>query len=79
MNRRYEGVGYFEEQWRNPPAPFNPDYDPKARGRYEEVTRSMEEDGFYKQNDREACRIEWRQRYEALVARDLAADRQGQA
>lgn len=79
MTKPYEGVGYFEEQWRNPPPPFNPNFDPKAHGRYEEVTRSMEADDFYRGNYRETCAAEWRRRYEALVARDLAADRQDQA
>ena len=61
----YEGVGFFEEQWRNPPPPFNPNFDPGAKARYERVTRSMEADGFYSSHTREECKEEWRRRYEA--------------
>lgn len=71
MNKPYESVGFFEEHWRNPPDPFNPDYDPKAKGRYDEVTNGMKADNFYAGHSREECRLEWRRRYEALVERDL--------
>lgn len=70
--KQYQGVGFFEHQWRHPPPPFNPLFDPKAKARYAEVSRSMEDDGFYEANDREACRIEWRRRYDLLEARDKA-------
>lgn len=46
------------------PPPFNPDYDPKAHKRYERVTKSMVDDGYYKNHTREECNQEWRKRYE---------------
>lgn len=61
----YEGVGFFENQWRNPPAPFNPLFDPGAKKRYERVTKSLERDNFYANHTREECKAEWGRRYEA--------------
>jgi hypothetical protein len=55
-------------EWANPPAPFNPLYDPKAKDRFSAVTASMESDDFYASHTREECRIEWKRRYDALVA-----------
>ena len=66
MTKPYEGVGFFEEQWRNPPAPFNPLFDPKAKDRYAAVTRSMEKDDYYANHSREECKAEWARRYDAL-------------
>ncbi|MBS7671751.1 hypothetical protein [Croceicoccus gelatinilyticus] len=59
-------VGFFQNAWNNPPAPFNPLYDPAAKGRYAAVTASMEADNFYAGHTREECKVEWRRRYEAL-------------
>ena len=70
MVKPYEGVGFFQEQWRNPPPPFNPLFDPKAKDRYARVTRSMEEDDFYASHTREECKAEWRRRYKELEAID---------
>lgn len=72
MGKPYEGVGFFEKQWQNPPAPFNPDFDPKAKARYSAVTKSMEDDDFYAAHSREECRDEWRRRYDEFKARDDA-------
>ena len=66
-------VGFFEDQWNNPPPPFNPDFDPLAKGRFERVTASMEADNFYEGRSREECASEWRRRYEALKEQDEAA------
>jgi hypothetical protein len=57
---------YFEYIHYNPPAPFNPDYDPKAANRYNLVTASMEADDFYSTHTREECKDEWRKRYDKL-------------
>ena len=57
------GFGYWHK---NPPAPFNPLYDPGAKARYAAVTKSMEADGFYDNHTREECAAEWRRRYEEL-------------
>jgi hypothetical protein len=48
----------------NPPAPFNPNFDPEAKNRYRCVSDSMERDGFYDTHNREECRIEWKLRYD---------------
>ena len=66
MAEPYQGAGYFENHWRNPPAPFNPDFDPKAKARFEAVTKSMEDDDFYATHTREECKDEWARRYNAL-------------
>jgi hypothetical protein len=43
---KYTGVGFFEHAWNNPPPPFNPDFDPKARARWAKVSQSMEDDDY---------------------------------
>lgn len=73
MANKYDGVGFFEQAWKNPPAPFNPKFDPKAKDRYAAVTKSMEDDDFYASHTREECRDEWRRRYEEREAREAAA------
>jgi hypothetical protein len=60
-------VGFFHQQWANPPAAFNPYFDPKAKARYAAVTASMEADGFYGTHTREECKAEWARRYISLV------------
>jgi hypothetical protein len=65
----YTGVGAFANEWRNPPAPFNPDYDPGAKARYAAVTASMKADDFYRSHTREECKDEWSRRYDALRAK----------
>lgn len=52
----------------NQPAPFNPDFDHKAKGRYVTVTNSMEADGYYSDHTLEECGIEWARRYAAYKA-----------
>lgn len=64
-------TGGLDYHWKNPPAPFNPLYDPKAKDRYAAVTASLEADGFYKTHTREECKEEWRKRYEDLKERGL--------
>lgn len=59
-------VGMFTFWWNNPPSPFNPAYDPKAKARYAKVTTSMESDGFYSNHTRQECAAEWRRRYDEL-------------
>jgi hypothetical protein len=73
MTRSYEGVGFFEQAWKNPPAPFNPLFDPKAKDRFAAVTKSMEADNFYASHSREECRAEWRRRYDEREAADAAS------
>ncbi len=68
MRLNYEGVGWFQHHWRNPPAPFNPDFDSKAEARYAKVSRSMQDDGFHASHTREECAAEWRRRYEIAAA-----------
>jgi len=63
-------LGGFDYQWKNPPAGFNPEYDPRAKGRYAKVSQSMEADHFYSNHTREECRIEWRRRYDQLKQQD---------
>lgn len=64
--QEYAECGMFTYWWRNPPPPFNQDYDPQAKARYAQVTASMEADDYYAGHSREECRDEWRRRYEAL-------------
>lgn len=71
MKNDYKNLDkHFQKLWDSPPLPFNPDYDPQAKGRYEKVTNSMEQDGFYSSHTREECRIEWTKRYDNLKAID---------
>lgn len=69
MARSYEGVGFFEREWREPPSPFNPLFDPGARDRYARVSASMQKDDFHASHTREECRNEWRRRYDEDEAR----------
>jgi len=62
----YVYCGIFTSHWRNPPSPFNPDYDPCAKDRYTSVTMSMETDGYYDTHTRDECKTEWANRYTAL-------------
>ena len=55
---------YFLYLHNNPPAPFNPDYDPKASDRFKRVTQSMVADNFYASHTREECKTEWHRRYD---------------
>lgn len=69
MGKTYTGyLGGLDHAWKNPPAPFNSDFDPKAKDRFEAVTDSMERDGYYADHTREECKAEWRRRYEHLKA-----------
>lgn len=73
MSKPYTGyLGGFDHEHKNPPAPFNPEADPKAEGRYAEVTASMQADDFYANHTREECKAEWRRRYDLLKERDAA-------
>lgn len=65
--------GAFAYWHDNPPAPFNPEYDPKAGERYRRVTASMEADGYYGTHTREECKAEWGRRYDDLRLEDSAA------
>lgn len=58
--------GYFAYWHDNPPAPFNPDFDPNAAERYRRVTKSMEADRLYETHTREECKAEWGRRYDEL-------------
>ena len=62
-------VEHFEHQHNNPPAPFNSAYNPNAAGYYKQVSKSMEEDGFYDSHSRVECAIEWRKRFDFLNAK----------
>ncbi len=56
---------HFEHLHDNPPAPFNPLYNPLADTWSDEVSAAMEAEGFYDTHSREECAIEFRWRYEA--------------
>jgi len=65
MTQPYEGVGGFQYEWQNPPPPFNPQFDPGAKARYERVSQSMQADGYYDGHTRAECAADWRRRYDA--------------
>ena len=68
---QYKGyTGGLHNEWNNPPAPFNPDFDPLAEERYAKVTASMQADDFYANHTREECKAEWGRRYDELKALD---------
>lgn len=71
----YAECGLFTEHWRNPPAPFNPDYRPYAEKLFTETTKAMEAEGWYDNftfEERRGMNAEgvnlWRQMYELLKA-----------
>lgn len=55
---------YFHHAHGNPPAPFNPEFDPLAAPRSTRAARTMQEDGFYDTHTREECALEHRRRVE---------------
>jgi len=57
-------MSIFDYHHDNPPAPFNPSSDPRAKGWYNETSNSMEDDNFYDSHTREECKAEWKRRYE---------------
>ena len=59
-------LGGFDFEHKNPPPPFNPEYDPEASHRFQLVTASMKTDGYYEGHTRAECQVEWRKRYDAL-------------
>jgi hypothetical protein len=59
-------TGGFDYWHKNPPAPFNPLYDPGAKARYSAVTASLVADDYYATHTREECASEWRRRYDEL-------------
>jgi len=64
--KNYTGyLGGFDYEHKNPPPPFNPDFDPLAESRYEKVTSSMVDDNYYANHTREECKAEWAKRYDA--------------
>jgi hypothetical protein len=60
---------HFQDLHNNPPPPFNPAFDPKAAGRYQSVSASMQEDNYYSTHTREECKAEWAKRYKELEAK----------
>jgi hypothetical protein len=64
--------GYFAFHHDNPPAPFNPEADPKSEERYRKVTQSMQTDGYYATHSREECKREWARRYDELIREEKA-------
>jgi hypothetical protein len=60
-NNKIEMWGFLHN---NKPAPFNPDFDPKASERFHKVSASMMDDNFYANHTREECKVEWRRRYD---------------
>ena len=56
---------HMDNEWINPPKPFNSRFDPKASDRYQAVTDSLEADGFYANHTRQECADEWQRRYDA--------------
>ena len=57
----------FNRQWTNPPAPFNPEFDPQAKYRSAQVSASMARDGFHAKHSRAECAAEWQRRYDLLT------------
>lgn len=64
---RADHRGFFAYHHDNPPPPFNPEADPRAKDRYRAVTSSMQDDRFYDNHTREECKAEWGRRYEQLL------------
>lgn len=59
---------YFEKLHKNPPPPFNPEFNAQSLVWFREVTHSMEREGFYENHTREECAAEWRRRYDLVKA-----------
>ena len=61
---KYEKALQYQHD--NPPPPFNPHFDPKAKERAHKVTQSLENDNYYSLHPRSECAKEWRRRYDKL-------------
>lgn len=57
---------HFAFHHANPPAPFNPDYNPLSHEWSRQASQSMVDDGFYANHTREECAAEYAKRYAAL-------------
>lgn len=64
MNRRQHKAleAHFGAMHDNPPAPFNPAFDPTAKARSERAAREMEAEGYYETHTREECAAEYKRR-----------------
>jgi hypothetical protein len=60
-------AAHFETLHNNPPAPFNPLYNPNSKKASLLAVQSMQSDGFYDNNTREQCSIEYRKRYDNFI------------
>jgi len=64
----YAYCGMFTNEWRNPPAPFNPDARPYADQLRSDTTAALEAEGAYKHftlKERQDLNL-WRDMYELL-------------
>ncbi len=64
----YAHCGMFTEQWRNPPAAFNPDARPYAQRLCEETSKALEAEGAYENftlAERQALNL-WNKMYSLL-------------
>lgn len=66
IKRQWALEDHFMFLHQNPPAPFNPDFDPKATERGHKAAQSMETDGYYQNHSRQECASEYRRRYDRL-------------
>jgi hypothetical protein len=64
-------LGSMDYEHKNPPAPFNPDYDPRAKDWFAETTASLEAEGFYKTGTPASRKEGWRKRYEEIKAKAI--------
>jgi len=69
ISKEEKEFGHQGPFWREhnfPPAPFNPDFDPKAGDRFSQVSSSMQADNYYATHTRPECKEEWHRRYNLL-------------
>lgn len=65
-------IDYFDYYHKNPPKPFNPDYDPRASRWYAETTKSLEVEGFYKSGTPTSRKDGWGRRYAEIKNADTS-------
>lgn len=60
---------HFAFQHENPPAPFNPSYNPKSQEWSDKASKKMLSQGFYDNHTLEECAKEYRRLYDKFKAR----------
>lgn len=66
MKSRHNTGGMFNHAHACIPKPFNPEFDPRAKGWWRDAIASMQAEGWYENHTRPENAAEFRRRYDVL-------------